>query len=120
MWRAELGRIPTVGALSRRGVMVENSECCFCSAGSDSVSHLFTSCPFALNLWEKISLWCRVHRFFVFSFRDLVEVHNSGPRLESEKKAIQGVIYTACWLLWKAKNDFRFNNKRCSVEEIFC
>ncbi|XP_022026490.1 uncharacterized protein LOC110927176 [Helianthus annuus] len=120
VWRTELDRIPTVEALSRRGVSVENPGCCFCDDGADSVSHLFTSCPFSLKLWEKISLWCRVNRFFIFSFRDLVEVHNHGTRSESEKKAIQGVIFTACWLLWKARNEVRFSNKRRNVEDLFC
>ncbi|KAJ0495168.1 putative reverse transcriptase zinc-binding domain-containing protein [Helianthus annuus] len=120
MWRAELDRIPTVEALSRRGVLVENHGCSFCEDGSDSVSHLFTSCPFAMQLWEKISLWCRLNRVIVFSFRDLMEVHNVGPRSESEKKAIQGVISTACWLLWKARNDVRFSNKKRSIEDLFC
>ncbi|KAF5759234.1 putative reverse transcriptase zinc-binding domain-containing protein [Helianthus annuus] len=120
MWRAELDRIPTVEALSRRGVSVEDHGCSFCDDGLDSVSHMFTACPFALQLWEKISLWCRLNRFIIFSFRDLVEVHNHGSRLESEKKAIQGVIFTACWLLWKVRNDVRFSNKRRSVEDLFC
>ncbi|KAF5754381.1 putative reverse transcriptase zinc-binding domain-containing protein [Helianthus annuus] len=120
MWRAELDRIPTVEALCRRGVLVDNPECCFCSEGSDSVSHIFSSCPYVLKLWEKICLWCRVYRFFVFSFRDLAEMHNSCRRPESERKAVQGVFYTACWLIWKSRNDIRFNNKRRSVEELFC
>ncbi|KAF5784203.1 putative RNA-directed DNA polymerase [Helianthus annuus] len=120
VWRAELDRIPTVEALHRRGITVENPGCCFCDEGADSVSHLFTSCPFSLRLWEKITLWCRVTRFFIFSFRDLVEVHNHGTGSESEKKAIQGVIFTACWLLWKARNEARFSNKRRSVEDLFC
>ncbi|XP_022000149.1 uncharacterized protein LOC110897723 [Helianthus annuus] len=114
-----MDRIPTVEALARRGMVVADSECCFCNSGPDSVSHLFSSCPFALSLWEKISLWCRVLNFFVLSFRDLVEIQNNGSRKESERKAVQGVIYTACWLLWKARNNLRFNGKRSSVEEIF-
>uniref|UniRef100_A0A251RWC4 Putative reverse transcriptase domain, Reverse transcriptase zinc-binding domain protein n=1 Tax=Helianthus annuus TaxID=4232 RepID=A0A251RWC4_HELAN len=68
MWRAEMDRISSVEALARRGVVVLDSDCSFCSLGSDSVSHLFSSCQFALSLWEKISFWCRIRNFFVFFF----------------------------------------------------
>ncbi|XP_022030946.1 uncharacterized protein LOC110931882 [Helianthus annuus] len=64
-WRAEVDRIPTVEALAARGVVVAGVDCSFCGADSDSVLHLFTACPLALGLWERISFWCRVLKVFV-------------------------------------------------------
>ncbi|KAJ0920544.1 hypothetical protein HanRHA438_Chr05g0242541 [Helianthus annuus] len=37
----------------------------------------------------------------------------------SERMALQGIVEVACWFLWKARNDLRFNGKRCNVEEVF-
>ncbi|XP_021971359.1 uncharacterized protein LOC110866520 [Helianthus annuus] len=118
-WRADMDRIPTVEALARRGVSIEDGGCSFCNDGPDSVSHIFTACPLALGLWEKISFWCRVRNFFVFSFRDLLDIPLLGGRRKSEKVALHGIIITACWLLWKARNNLRFNGKMCNVEDIF-
>ncbi|XP_035838867.1 uncharacterized protein LOC118486491 [Helianthus annuus] len=118
-WRAEMYRIPTVDALANRGVVVIDDLCSFCSAGSDSVDHIFTLCPFALGLWEKISFWCRIKNFFIFSFRDLLEIHEQGTRSASDRLILHGIIISACWVLWKARNDIRFNGKRRNVEDLF-
>ncbi|XP_076914845.1 uncharacterized protein LOC143573986 [Bidens hawaiensis] len=118
VWRAVMDRIPTVDALAKRVVIVADEECRFCNAGSDTVTHFFTACPLALGLWEKNSFWCRVLNFFVF-FRDLLEIHNSGIRGTTERNALHGIVFTACWVLWKARNILRFNGKKRSVDEIF-
>ncbi|XP_022001404.1 uncharacterized protein LOC110898836 [Helianthus annuus] len=118
-WRAEMDRIPTVEALVARGVVVDGEECSFCGSGPDSVLHIFTACPVALGVWEKISFWCRIMNFFVFSFRDLLAVHSFGDRGPLERKALQGIVISACWCLWKARNCLRFNGKRSSVDDIF-
>ncbi|KAJ0476914.1 putative RNA-directed DNA polymerase [Helianthus annuus] len=119
-WRAELNRVPTVDALARRGVTVIDDMCNLCCEGLDSVTHIFTACPMALGVWEKISFWCKIQNFFVFSFRDLLEIHNLGDKGKTEREAVHGIILTACWVLWKARNDQRFNGKKSSVDEIFC
>ncbi|XP_022003903.1 uncharacterized protein LOC110901380 [Helianthus annuus] len=119
VWRAEMDRIPTVDALVRRGVMLDDDMCNCCGSGSDSVEHIFTACPLALGLWERITLSCRVRNFFVFSIRDLLAIHEHEHRRASEKEALKGIIIVSCWFLWKARNDLRFSGKRSGVEDIF-
>ncbi|KAJ0436408.1 putative RNA-directed DNA polymerase [Helianthus annuus] len=92
-WRAEMNRVPTVEALGKRGVVIIDDMCNFCNEGLDSVSHIFTACPLALGVWEKVSFWCRIQNFFVFSFRDLLEIHNVGSKGKSEREAIYGARY---------------------------
>ncbi|KAJ0846868.1 hypothetical protein HanRHA438_Chr15g0729751 [Helianthus annuus] len=46
-------------------------------------------------------------------------MHSVGSREESERVALHGIVISACWFLWKARNDLRFNGKKCSVEDIF-
>ncbi|KAF5773617.1 putative RNA-directed DNA polymerase [Helianthus annuus] len=119
-WRADLNRIPTCDALGRRGMLVINDMCSLCGEDLETVSHIFSACPFSLSVWEKVSLWCRIPRFFVFSFRDLIEIHNVGDNRKAVREALQGIVLTTCWLLWKARNNVRFNGIRSSVEDIFC
>ncbi|KAJ0582905.1 putative RNA-directed DNA polymerase [Helianthus annuus] len=118
-WRADLDRIPTVEALGKRGVTVIDDMCKFCNDGLDSVSHIFSACPVVLRVFEKISLWCRIGNWFIFSFRDILEIHNMGVKKKAEREAVQGIMLTACWLLWKARNNLRFNGVKCSVEDLF-
>ncbi|KAJ0754284.1 putative RNA-directed DNA polymerase [Helianthus annuus] len=118
-WRAELDRIATVEALQTRGITVIDDVCNFCNEGLDSVMHIFSACPFALGVWEKISFWCRIPRFSIFSFRDLLEVHKVGNKRQSERDAIHGIVITASWVLWKARNKWRFEGIRSSIEEVF-
>ncbi|KAJ0780408.1 putative RNA-directed DNA polymerase [Helianthus annuus] len=118
-WRAELNRIPTVEALEKRGMVVIDDGCNFCNENLDSVSHIFTACRLALGVWEKISFWCKIPKFFVFSFRDLVEIHKVGDRSLAERKALHGIVISTCWVLWKARNNLRFNGISSSVDEVF-
>ncbi|KAJ0520048.1 hypothetical protein HanIR_Chr10g0455091 [Helianthus annuus] len=73
--------------------------CRLCNAGTDSVLHVFTTCPVALWLWERISFWCRVRNFYVFSVHDLLDIHSLGSRAEAERVALHVVVVTACWFL---------------------
>ncbi|KAJ0589790.1 putative RNA-directed DNA polymerase [Helianthus annuus] len=118
-WRAEMNRIPTVDALNIRGVTILDDMCCCCEEDVESVSHLFSACPFSLGVWEKVSLWCRIPRFLIFSFRDLLELYSVGDRDKASREALHGVVISTCWVLWKARNKRRFNGIRSSVEEIF-
>ncbi|KAJ0937659.1 putative reverse transcriptase zinc-binding domain-containing protein [Helianthus annuus] len=118
-WRAELNRLPTVEALEKRGMVVINDGCNFCNESLDSVTHIFTACPLAMGVWERVGFWCNIPKFFVFSFRDLIEIHKVGNRSSAERKALHGIVITTCWILWKARNELRFNGVRRSVEDVF-
>ncbi|XP_021995837.1 uncharacterized protein LOC110893020 [Helianthus annuus] len=114
-----MNRIPTVDALCSRGMTIIDDICCLCEEDLESVSHIFSACPISVGVWEKVSFWCRIPRFFIFSFRDLVELHSVGDREKADREALHGVVLTTCWVLWKARNKLRFNGIRSSVEEIF-
>ncbi|KAJ0483598.1 putative reverse transcriptase zinc-binding domain-containing protein [Helianthus annuus] len=118
-WRADLNRIPTVEVLSRRGIEVEDSLCSFCSSEGESVDHLFTACPWSAVLWQKIEAWCRIPQIFMFTFRDLFDIHNHCGKRGAEKYALQGILIVSCWCLWKARNNFRFAGKQFKVKGVF-
>ncbi|KAM0069148.1 putative reverse transcriptase zinc-binding domain-containing protein [Helianthus debilis subsp. tardiflorus] len=118
-WRAEMNRIPTVDALCSRGMTIIDDMCCLCEEDLESVSHIFSACPISVGVWEKVSFWCRIPRFFIFSFRDLLELHSVGGRKKAECEALHGIVLTTCWVIWKARNKLRFNGIRSSIEEIF-
>ncbi|XP_022013959.1 uncharacterized protein LOC110913435 [Helianthus annuus] len=115
-----MNRIPTADALSKRGIVVGDGLCPLCKSEAESVDHLFTSCYVAVILWHKVSRWCRIPPIFAFSFKDLLEVHKSNHVKIAEKMIVQGVVYSALWCLWAARNKGIFSGVEVKVENIFC
>ncbi|KAL4581006.1 hypothetical protein LXL04_017212 [Taraxacum kok-saghyz] len=60
MWRAVIGRIPVALALSRRGIAVNSPLCHLCSGREEDADHLFTSCPFAMEVLSWLLKWCNI------------------------------------------------------------
>ncbi|KAJ0856037.1 putative reverse transcriptase zinc-binding domain-containing protein [Helianthus annuus] len=60
VWRAQMDRFPTTAALTRRGIILEDSNCPFCSESEETVDliwqhgvgHLFTACRFSVVIWQ--------------------------------------------------------------------
>ncbi|XP_022020181.1 uncharacterized protein LOC110920269 [Helianthus annuus] len=118
-WRAEQDRIPTREALIRRNIFFEDSCCLLCNMGVESVDHSFTSCGVSTVIWQKIQAWCRTTNLFVFSFRDVLEVHN-WVSLEGHKKEVfHGIAILAYWRIWKARNEMVFGGKPFIINEVF-
>ncbi|XP_076933961.1 uncharacterized protein LOC143600047 [Bidens hawaiensis] len=114
-----MNRIPTKDALIRRGISVGDGLCSLCGSEEESVTHLFTSCVVATVLWQKVSGWCHIPNIFAFSFRDLVEIHSHSRLGAAKKIVVQGILVTACWCLWKARNNAVFSAGQVKVEDIF-
>ncbi|KAL8538153.1 hypothetical protein ACS0TY_000205 [Phlomoides rotata] len=58
-WKILRNRAATTDNLERRGISFSPDElkCKFCKAQAESISHLFFTCPFAVQLWNKILNW---------------------------------------------------------------
>ncbi|KAI3727188.1 hypothetical protein L1987_66999 [Smallanthus sonchifolius] len=117
-WRAELDRIPTRQALSRRKVSLMSDSCPLCSEHVESVEHLFTSCFYATMLWGFISSWCVTPPIFVFSIRDILELHKTSLVESKKNKALQVVILAALWCTWKLRNQVVFDGKKASFRRL--
>ncbi|KAJ0789017.1 putative reverse transcriptase zinc-binding domain-containing protein [Helianthus annuus] len=89
-WRAELARIPTTDALLRRGIYIEDDACPFVNSTEESVTHIFTGCIISTVLWQKVTSWCRILNWFVFSFRDLLKSYKHCGKSAGEKEALHG------------------------------
>ncbi|XP_076897948.1 uncharacterized protein LOC143551383 [Bidens hawaiensis] len=117
-WRAVLGKIPTVDALSYRKISVGRSICVLCEFGDESVEHIFTSCYVASIIWQAIASWCGINNFFAFSMDDLMEVHNYVGLKGYAKTAFQGIVIISCWRIWKARNECVFDRKIVRVGDL--
>ncbi|KAJ0586264.1 putative reverse transcriptase zinc-binding domain-containing protein [Helianthus annuus] len=118
MWRAEKKRIPTIDALRQRNVPVEDGSCKLCGDIEETVDHLLNSCQFAAQVWQGVSTWCRIPPIFAFEVRDLCMVHKNLNLVAGKKKVINGVVLTACWCIWKERNEVVFADKKASVAKV--
>ncbi|XP_022014735.1 uncharacterized protein LOC110914238 [Helianthus annuus] len=117
-WRAEMGKLPSCLALRYRNVSVGSVACSLYDGCDESVDHIFTSCPVAERVWSWITAWCKVPVFLIFLVKDLLEWHLFSGLSEGAKVAFQGIIIVACWCLWLARNDARFNGISVKVDNI--
>ncbi|XP_076883362.1 uncharacterized protein LOC143532102 [Bidens hawaiensis] len=98
--------------------MVDSDICRLCDSAKETVDHLFAGCGVADKVWSWVSSWCKIHQFFGSSIRDLVEFHNTIALSQVKKEVFQGIIFIACWRIWKARNELFFENKPVILEEI--
>ncbi|MFS8026364.1 putative RNA-directed DNA polymerase [Helianthus anomalus] len=119
VWRAAMGRIPTSDALRRRGIFAGDGLCPLCRTEDDSADHLLTSCLIATILWQKISRWCGLPPIYAFSVKDLLLIHRSGGIKAGEGVALHGVMITACWCLWLARNKALFSGVDVKPDSVF-
>ncbi|XP_021971859.1 uncharacterized protein LOC110867019 [Helianthus annuus] len=113
-----MNKIATVEALKHRNFNVQDESCALCGDGEDSVSHIFSACYTASVVWNHISRWAKVQNLFFFGFKDIVEIHEHVGLSGEKKEAFKGIVRIAVWLIWKARNKARFENKEVRADVI--
>ncbi|KAM0002505.1 putative RNA-directed DNA polymerase [Helianthus debilis subsp. tardiflorus] len=115
VWRAEMGRIPTKEALVRRHVSIQDGSCPFCNSADENVLHLFTGCYFACGIWEAVGSWCDIGHIVAFDFNDLLILQDRSQKGKWVQKIIRGIVYIACWVVWKLRNEKVFQGANPKV-----
>lgn len=57
VWRLLKNKIPLMVNLSRRGIHVSSSTCCFYNQKDEDIDHMFFSCEYAAVVWNWLSSW---------------------------------------------------------------
>ncbi|KAJ0614359.1 hypothetical protein HanIR_Chr02g0061581 [Helianthus annuus] len=82
------------------------------------MEHLLTTCYVATRIWQWVAVWCNIPYIMAFSIRDLMEYHMYANLSKDKSKVVQAVILTACWVIWRARNDLVFSAKPLRVERL--
>ncbi|KAJ0588212.1 putative reverse transcriptase zinc-binding domain-containing protein [Helianthus annuus] len=101
LWRANLDRLATRVNLRRRNVIILSDLCLMCEEIEETMEHLFTACMFANRVWISFSSWFKIPSLFVFSVKDLMELHRYLQMGKKAKKIIDGLIIITVWCIWK-------------------
>ncbi|XP_022004201.1 uncharacterized protein LOC110901710 [Helianthus annuus] len=119
MWHVVQNKVPTVDALWARNYYNGDMGCVLCNNGDKAAEHLFCSCYVVVAAaWSAISAWCKIGPLFLFSIKDLVEVHNHVGLNLKDGIALKGIIIVASWCLWKARNNKRFANVEVKIDDL--
>ncbi|XP_022042384.1 uncharacterized protein LOC110945053 [Helianthus annuus] len=118
VWRMEMDRVPTAKALKKRNVDVSDTSCPLCHSEDESADHIFGACFVASTVWNAISSWCKIPNIIVFSLKDLLTTNLHLKDSDKKKAAVHGIIFIACWSLWRARNNIRFLNSPVRIEGI--
>jgi hypothetical protein len=119
-WKLVLQRLPTRRNLVVRGLRDggANPDCVWCPLVVETESHLFFTCPVAVEVWTLVLAWLglvtavpgnAIHSFDSFGapFRN--------------KTRIKGLIliwHTVVWSIWLARNAFIFEGVKMEGREI--
>lgn len=102
-------------ALLRRGIAVEG-KCKRCGAHETSL-HLFLQCPFARKIWDLAPVMLPTNLTYANSVSDLlkegIKMINLPPTGLS-----QPLFPWVLWNLWTSRNQFLFEDKKYSEEEV--
>ena len=100
--------------LQRRHFNVQGGQTCIMCNSSEleTIDHLFFSCPFAKECWQKIGVIWNDSTELLDRIA-LAQNHNGMPWFME-------IILIAAWELWKVRNDKVFQKRDPSTDRWFC
>ncbi|XP_057774785.1 uncharacterized protein LOC130993765 [Salvia miltiorrhiza] len=112
-WRFLKNRIPTCDNLLRRNMTLSEVEvgCNACFHRQESMKHVLLHCPKPSKVWEAIFQWLGV---CVAQPQDVPAHFQFFSGLSSRKRNKKFLMALWCcttWLIWKMRNESRFENK---------
>nr|KAJ0209586.1 hypothetical protein LSAT_V11C400182710 [Lactuca sativa] len=118
MWRAKLGRFPSVVALQKMGVWLDSIDCTYCNHDEECGDHILIKCPFSREVWEWILKWCGINHTPFHTIVEVIDFAAGWGNCPKKRRILQVICYGTLWSIWKARNDRLFNNRRTSQAKI--
>jgi hypothetical protein len=119
VWQLLLGRIPTKDNLfKRRMIPMEQVQCVFCNRCLETSLHLFLHCDVVHQIWCDITRWLGLVLIVPNSLTVSFAMWSFSSKNKKEKEGIVLIWNVYLWVLWKARNDFVFNNKNIVRDDI--
>ena len=117
MWRALKNALPVGVLLATRGIQAE-LNCKRCGE-LESISHLFLSCPFAVEFWKKVPIHASgLGEAELENLRDWLTAFVKSPSLPPVGLLSSPLIPWLLWNLWTARNKLVFEGKSFLEEDI--
>ncbi|GKD07874.1 RNA-directed DNA polymerase, eukaryota [Tanacetum coccineum] len=99
---------PTRLNLNRRNIQVLDQSCPVCKDAAEEVSHLFFSCPLAVDVHRLICRWWNLTWSPLSSYEEWLSWFKD-IRLGSILKCmLEGIFYVSWWSIWNYRNSVLF------------
>ncbi|CAN1764375.1 Putative ribonuclease H protein At1g65750 [Linum perenne] len=110
LWLASHGKLLTNKERKRRHIST-TEECPRCGADEESIEHCLRSCPVAQQVWSQLVAGPNLSQFLNVDYKVWWEVN-----IRSQSWGVDFGV--ACWLLWKHRNEWIFQNRRSAPPEV--
>lgn len=102
--------IPVALNLSKRGVRISSRLCPLCRDGEEDVIHLFFTCPFSVDLWNRICFWLKFLPRSPSGVEDLLMLIKGSAVNRKFTKLRCAIVYSTLWFIWKYRNNTVFKS----------
>ncbi|CAN1753324.1 Putative ribonuclease H protein At1g65750 [Linum perenne] len=117
LWQVAHGNISTIDNLMRRGLSIPN-RCVMCEQDSESIWHLFWSCPFASQVWMFFSSRLSLLGPFPFGIQEFFRAWKGLNCRRRVRPGVQVLLHAILWLIWSERNNRIFRDKREDWKEL--
>ncbi|KAF5799462.1 putative reverse transcriptase zinc-binding domain-containing protein [Helianthus annuus] len=113
-WRLLQNSVPVAVNLCARGILSTSSYCVDWSDLLETVAHAFLECPFAMEVWRKVSVWAR---WDFTCFDNLEDMYHQifVDASANSKNFLLCIMYMTIWTIWEERNDSVFRRLRKSA-----
>ncbi|XP_057788337.1 uncharacterized protein LOC131005389 [Salvia miltiorrhiza] len=119
-WRAICNRLPTCDNLLKRKVQIPDEEkwCNACVTREETVVHSLLHCPKVDRVWDHIHQWIGIETTKPQRLVEHFKSFTGGGRGTKNTAFLKALWIATVWLLWRYRNDSRFENKNWEVSKI--
>lgn len=118
-WLLLQNRIWTADRLLQRGWPNEYF-CPLCVRNLETVSHLFTECPFSRDLWTRVSTWAAYPIIAPSAWTtDEIQSWFLGLTEATNASGLRSLIILVIWTIWRERNARIFRGTRTTAGRLF-
>lgn len=119
-WQLFKGRLPTKMNLLRRGVLLalEEQRCVFCNRSAENEDHLFVSCDFSFELWNRVYGWMNCYGAQPGSIQQHFLQHRGMVKGKERKHKVVFIWHAVVWTIWLERNGAIFNKNKSDLVRV--
>ena len=109
-------RLPTKVRLSRFSHQ-NDLQCLLCGGDAEDDTHLFSTCPYAMEVWNSIRLWWPIPSRSSGNPQEVVFfplIRSKAPKAHMQISC--AITATTIYFIWYARNQLMFKNLRLTVQ----
>ncbi|XP_057779422.1 uncharacterized protein LOC130998000 [Salvia miltiorrhiza] len=119
-WRILRDRLPTCENLRKRNIPLGEEEimCNACCQHLETTNHLLLSCPKTEKVWIGIHWWLGIKAAWPQSVEAHFDLFTNLDKGNEGRLFLATVWVCTTWLLWKRRNESRFEGKNWEINDV--